>query len=63
MSLNTETLNRKFYRELYEWYDWAKSECRFPDGETETQSIRMITPAPLCLVFEGERFGAGGALC
>ena len=41
--LNTETLNRKFYRELYEWYDWAKSECRFPDGETETQSIRMIT--------------------
>ena len=41
--LNTETLNRKFYRELYEWYDWAKSECRFPDGETETQVIRMIT--------------------
>ena len=41
--LNTETLNRKFYRELYEWYDWAKSECRFPDGETDTQVIRMIT--------------------
>ena len=41
--LNTETLNRKFYRELYEWYDWAKSECRFPDDETDTQVIRMIT--------------------
>ena len=41
--LSTETLNRKFYRELYEWYDWAKSECRFPDGETEQQVIRMIT--------------------
>ena len=41
--LSTETLNRKFYRELYEWYDWAKSECRFPDGETEPQVIRMIT--------------------
>ena len=41
--LSTETLNRKFYRELYEWYDWAKSECRFPDGETAPQVIRMIT--------------------
>ena len=41
--LSTETLNRKFYRELYEWYDWAKSECRFPDSETEPQVIRMIT--------------------
>ena len=41
--LSTETLNRKFYRELYEWYDWAKSECRFPDSETEQQVIRMIT--------------------
>lgn len=41
--LNTETLNRKFYRELYEWYDWAKSECRFPDSEIDTQVIRMIT--------------------
>ncbi len=41
--LSTETLNRKFYRELYEWYDWAKSECRFPDDETEQQVIRMIT--------------------
>ena len=41
--LSTETLNRKFYRELYEWYDWAKSECRFPDGEAAPQVIRMIT--------------------
>ncbi len=41
--LNTETLNRKFYRELFEWYEWAKSECRFPDGETEPQVIRLIT--------------------
>ena len=41
--LNTEALNRKFYGELYAWYQWAVAECRFPDGENPVQVIRLIT--------------------
>lgn len=42
-TLNTEALNRQFYRELEEWYDWAKAECTFPDSANDMQVIRMIT--------------------
>ena len=41
--LNTEPLNRKFYSELFDWYQWAIAECRFPDNNKELQVIRMIT--------------------
>ena len=41
--LNTEPLNRKFYSELYKWYQWAVAECDFPDEENDMQVIRMIT--------------------
>ena len=41
--LNTEALNRRFYRELEKWYEWAKAECRFPDAANEKQVIRLIT--------------------
>lgn len=41
--LNTEALNKSFYRDLEAWYDWAKAECRFPDAEDDMQVIRMIT--------------------
>ncbi len=41
--LNTEALNRKFYGELYAWYQWAVAECRFPDNATQLQVIRLIT--------------------
>ena len=41
--LNTEPLNRKFYTELYKWYQWAIAECEFPDQENDMQVIRMIT--------------------
>ena len=41
--LNTEALNRKFYGELYEWYQWAVAECRFPDDAPPMQVIRLIT--------------------
>ena len=41
--LNTEPLNRKFYGELYKWYQWAVAECEFPDEENDMQVIRMIT--------------------
>ena len=41
--LNTEPLNKKFYSDLYKWYQWAVAECRFPDNNEELQVIRMIT--------------------
>ena len=43
--LNTEALNKRFYRDLEEWYEWAASAetCKFPDKENKIQVIRMIT--------------------
>ena len=44
-TLNTEALNKRFYRDLEEWYEWAASAetCKFPDKENKMQVIRMIT--------------------
>ena len=41
--LNTEPLNKKFYKEIYEWYQWTVMECEFPDEDDDMQVIRMIT--------------------
>ncbi len=41
--LNTEELNKRFYNELEEWYDWAITTCKFPDKENKMQVIRMLT--------------------
>ena len=46
--LDTEELNRRFYRELFEWYERALETCKFPDdgagsGSQERQLIRLIT--------------------
>ncbi len=43
--LNTEALNKRFYRDLEEWYEWAASAetCKFPDKKNKTQVIRMVT--------------------
>lgn len=48
--LNTELLNRKFYSELHNWYEWAvgKKEVKFPTDEKrvlkkEEHVIRLIT--------------------
>ena len=42
-TLNTEALNKRFYRELETWYEWAAATCKFPDNENKAQVIRMIT--------------------
>ncbi len=47
-ALDTETLNRRFYRDLFEWFERARRECRFPDdgagaGSPERHVIRLIT--------------------
>ncbi len=47
-TLDIEALNRRFYRDLFEWFERAVAECRFPDdgageGSTERHVIRLIT--------------------
>ena len=43
--LNTEALNKRFYRDLEAWYEWAAlaETCKFPDKKNKMQVIRMIT--------------------
>ena len=46
--LDTEELNRKFYRELFDWFEWAVAEGKFPTDKNrsidpEEHIIRLIT--------------------
>ena len=47
-TLDTEELNKKFYRELFAWFEWAVTEGKFPTNEKRTLKpeehiIRLIT--------------------
>ena len=46
-ALDTEELNKRFYRKLLDWFDRAVKQCKFPDGKTagknEEQVMRLIT--------------------
>ena len=47
-ALNTEELNRRFYRDLFAWFERAVNTAKFPTGEAKTLSaeehvIRLIT--------------------
>ena len=46
--LDTEALNKHFYRKLFNWFEWAAAEAKFPTKETrvlkpEEHVIRFIT--------------------
>ena len=46
--LDIEALNKRFYKELFEWFERAVEECRFPndgagDGCVQRHVIRLIT--------------------
>ena len=46
--LDTEELNKKFYRELFAWFEWAVAEGQFPTDKNRTLKpeehvIRLIT--------------------
>ena len=46
--LDTEELNKRFYKQLFDWFEWAVRETKFPTNETKTLSpqehvIRLIT--------------------
>ncbi len=47
-TLDTEELNRRFYRDLFQWFERAVETARFPSGEARTLDpqehvIRLIT--------------------
>ncbi len=47
-TLDTEALNKQFYRELFAWFEWAVAEGEFPTNEkrtlkSEEHVIRLIT--------------------
>ena len=47
-TLDTEALNKQFYQMLFDWFEWAISEARFPENEKRTVKpeehvIRLIT--------------------
>ena len=47
-TLDIEVLNKRFYRELFTWFQCAVQDCRFPDdgageGSAERHVIRLIT--------------------
>ena len=46
--LDTEALNKKFYRELFDWFEWAVAAGKFPTDKNRTLKpeehvIRLIT--------------------
>ena len=47
-TLDTEPLNKQFYQRLFNWFEWAVSESKFPENEKRTLKpeehiIRLIT--------------------
>ena len=40
---SVEVVNKEFYKELFEWFQWASSEVRFPSGKNEEEIIRFIS--------------------
>ena len=42
-TLDTSELNKKFYRELANWYFWAVREVEFPDNAEKNRDIRNAT--------------------
>ena len=48
-ALDTEELNRRFYRDLFAWFEGAVQTARFPAGlAAEEQVIRLITRMLFC---------------
>ena len=41
--LDTKELNKRFYKEIANWFHWAKTEARFPGGIDEVNLLRLLT--------------------
>ena len=42
-TLDTSELNKRFYKEIADWYFWAVNEVTFPDGAEKDKEIRNAT--------------------
>ena len=42
-TLDTSELNKRFYKEVADWYFWAVNEVTFPDGAEKDKEIRNAT--------------------
>ena len=42
-TLDTKELNRKFYKEVADWYHWATKEVEFPDDLEKNRDLRNAT--------------------
>lgn len=40
---SVEVVNREFYRQLFDWFQWAIEEVKFPSGKHEEEIIRFIS--------------------
>ncbi|WP_199555100.1 Eco57I restriction-modification methylase domain-containing protein [Sandaracinobacteroides hominis] len=50
-ALSTKTLNEAFYKELSNWFFWARGQVTFPEGagsKTEVPLIRLLTRVIFC---------------
>ena len=41
--LDTKELNKRFYKEIANWFHWAKTEAKFPGGADEVNLLRLLT--------------------
>ena len=65
--LDTEELNKQFYRKLFTWFEWAIEEATFPTDENRTikpaeHVIRLITRLLFHLVYQGKGTDRSGTL-
>ena len=59
--LDTEELNRRFYGELFDWFEWAVEDARFPSIVPKKQQvIRLITRILIRLVHQRKGIGPRG---
>ena len=62
--LDTEELNKQFYRKLFDWFEWAVSEAKFPANEKrvlkpEEHVIRLITRLLFVWFIKEKKIGSG----
>ncbi len=48
-TLDTSELNKRFYREIANWYFWAVDRVTFPDGAEKVEEVRNKT-SMICLI-------------
>jgi hypothetical protein len=68
-SLSTQLLNRQFYREIANWYFWARDHATFPkdaptdaDGKPSLALIRLLTRLIFCWFLREKTLPGGGTL-